>query len=45
MLIAKSATPVALTTREVEQESGVDVELSKVCKAVRTGDWNEVPDF
>ncbi|XP_064082956.1 uncharacterized protein K02A2.6-like [Macrobrachium nipponense] len=43
--IPKSATPVALTTREIEQESGVDVELSKVRQAVRTGDWNEVPDF
>ena len=43
--IAKCATPVALTTREIEQQSGIDEEMCKVRKAVRTGNWNEVPDF
>ena len=43
--IAKSATPVALTTKEIEQQSGIDEELCKVRKAVRTGNWNEVPDY
>lgn len=43
--IAKSATPISLSTREIEQNSGVDDEFCKVCKAVKTGDWGEVSNF
>ena len=43
--VTKYATPVAITTREIEQQSGVDAEMSQVRRAVNTGKWDELPDF
>ena len=43
--VTKYATPIAITTREIEQKSGVDDELREVRKAIRTGDWNKLPHF
>ena len=43
--VTKYATPVAITTREIEQQSGVDAEMSQVRRAVDTSKWDELPDF
>ena len=43
--VSKSATPIAMTTREIEKESGKDDELREVRKAVRTGNWSSIPNF
>ena len=38
--IAQTATPKAMTTREVEEHSQSDPELSKVRRCIREGVWN-----
>ena len=43
--VTKYATPVAVTTKEIEQQCGVDAEMSQVRRAVSTGKWDELPEF
>ena len=38
--VAQTATPKAMTTREVEEHSHHDKELSDVRQCIRVGDWN-----
>ena len=40
--LAKNGTPVALTTKEIEQKSGCDEELYNVRNALRTGEWKDL---
>ena len=42
-MVAISATPCAMTTREIERASAEDEELTKVCKFWKTGDWSSAP--
>lgn len=43
--VAKMATPKALTTEEIEERSACDEILCKVRKAIRTGNWSELPEY
>ena len=43
--IARNATPVALTTREIEQCTGTDTEMRNILKAIKTDDWSGLPEF
>ena len=38
--VAVNATPRAMSTREIEEESDVDPELQEIFNRVNTGDWN-----
>ena len=38
--IAQTATPKAMTTREVEEHSHLDAELSEVRRCIRQGVWS-----
>ena len=40
-LVATEATPVALTTREIERERELDPELQSVRYYIETGDWSK----
>lgn len=40
--VAKNATPNALSTREIEEESAVDEELCNIRKCIQTKRWNEL---
>ena len=42
-MVAISATPRALTTREIERASAEDEELTEIRKCWRTGDWSTAP--
>ena len=42
-MVAISATPRALTTREIERASTEDEELTEICKCWKTGDWSTAP--
>ena len=42
-MVAISATPSAMTTREIERASAEDEELTEVCKCWKTGDWSCAP--
>jgi len=43
--IAKHATPVAMTTKDIELESAVDETMCAVRRALRTDVWDELPKF
>ena len=43
--VAKMSTPVAMTTREIEEKSGDDEVLHKVRQVIRTGIWDELPEY
>ena len=42
-MVAISATPRAMTTREIERASAEDEELAEVRKCWKTGDWSNAP--
>ena len=42
--VAKMSTPMAMTTREIEENSGDDEVLHKVGQAIRTDIWDELPE-
>ena len=42
-MVAISATPRVMTTREIERPSAKDEELTKVRKCWKTGDWYSAP--
>lgn len=44
-LVAMSATPKALTTREVEEASATDLILVEVCKAITNGHFENCKSF
>ena len=39
--VAQRATPKAMSTRSVEEESDIDDELISVRQCIRTGDWSD----
>lgn len=41
--IATSATPIAMTPKDIEQASADDREMTSLRKAIRTGVWTDVP--
>lgn len=43
-MLAISATPRAMTTREVERASAVDEELTTIRKCWKTGNWSTAPN-
>ena len=40
--VAREATPVALTTRDIERESGLDKELAVVRQCLLDGKWHVI---
>ena len=44
-MVAVNATPRAMTTREIERESAVDVELTEVRRCWKMGDWSAAPSL
>ena len=44
-MVAVSATPRAMTTREIERASAVDVELTEVRHCWKTGNWSAAPNL
>ena len=42
-MVAVTATPGAMTTREIERESAGDEELTEVRRCWKTGDWSAAP--
>ena len=42
-MVAVTATPRAMTTREIERESAEDEELTEVRRCWKTGDWSAAP--
>ncbi|RUA05255.1 MAG: hypothetical protein DSY43_04955 [Gammaproteobacteria bacterium] len=41
--VAEMATPVAMTTQEIEEESAGDPELSQLRQCIATGEWDDIP--
>ena len=41
--VAEALAPVAIPRREIEEESAVDPEMSRLWECISTGDWDKAP--
>ena len=41
--VAENAAPIAMSIKEIERESAVDVELAQLRKHIQTGEWDNAP--
>lgn len=41
--VTEKSTPAAMSVQEVEEESWLDLEISKLRQCITTGEWDNAP--